>query len=152
MNQARPVRTELDPEFLQPSDLYGWLAVARNTLPFFALLALAPMLAARSLPAAWLLAPLIGLFVYRMTIVMHDCAHGTLFRSSRLNRWMGQGLGAVTGIRFHSFWIQHWKHHRIFGQPGDPQGFHYLRVPGMSKDSRDGFTMRLRHCCTDGIG
>lgn len=118
----------IDLRHLQPSDRYGAYAVIRNVLPLFALLALAPILAARSIAAAWSLAPLVGLFLYRITIVMHDCVHRTLFRSPRLNDWIGSMLGAVTGIDLRRFRTLHSKHHRLYGHAEDPQGFHYLGV------------------------
>jgi omega-6 fatty acid desaturase (delta-12 desaturase) len=125
---------------LQPSDRYGAWAVIRNVLPLFALLALAPVLAARSIAAAWALAPFVGLLLYRITIVMHDCIHGTLFRSSRVNDWMGRSLGALTGIDVRRFRAQHWKHHRTYGRAEDPQGFHYL---GVQRSSRSQFAWHL---------
>src|SRR5689334_15175813 len=45
------------PEWLEPSDAYGWGAVARNVLPLFLLLWIAPLLAQRNAFAPWLLAP-----------------------------------------------------------------------------------------------
>lgn len=110
----------------RPTELYGWRAVLRNVIPFFALLAAAPLLHGASRSAPWLLAPVIGLFVYRITIVMHDCIHRSLFRGVPLNQRIGMLLGAVTGVDFASFSRQHLLHHRLYGQPGDPQGFHYL--------------------------
>jgi acyl-lipid omega-6 desaturase (Delta-12 desaturase) len=118
---------------LQPSDRYGAWAVIRNVLPLFALLMLTPMLAARSIAAAWSVAPLVGLFLYRVTIVMHDCIHGTLFRSSRVNDGISRLLGAVTGIDVRRFRAQHWRHHRTYGRAEDPQGFHYLGVERLSR-------------------
>jgi omega-6 fatty acid desaturase (delta-12 desaturase) len=101
-------------------------------VPLVVLLALAPMLADAAWWAPWLLAPGVGLLFYRLTIVMHDCTHGTLFAARRTNRWVGAALGAVTGVDFASFKRQHWKHHRDFGRPGDPQGFQYLDVARMT--------------------
>jgi fatty acid desaturase len=118
----------LDLSQLQASNAYGAWAVARNVVPLFALLASAPLLADRSIVAAWSLAPLLGLCLYRVTIAMHDCTHDTLFATSRLNRRIGLCLAAITGIDFHRFKTQHWKHHRSYGREGDPQGFHYLGV------------------------
>jgi fatty acid desaturase len=74
-----PFSQTLDVTDLQPSDTYGAWAVVRNVVPLFTLLALAPALAARSVAAAWSLAPLVGLFLYRVTIVMHDCTHGRTY-------------------------------------------------------------------------
>jgi len=120
-------------EHLQPSDRYGANALVRNLLPLFALLALAPVAADRTIAAAWSLAPLVGLFFYKLTIVMHDCVHRTLFCSSRVNDACALLLGAVTGIDVRRFRAQHWKHHRAPGRADDPQGFHYLGVQRMSR-------------------
>jgi fatty acid desaturase len=131
--QLAVIPTRVDLEHLQPSNRYATYAVIRNVLPLFALLSLAPILAARSIAAAWSLAPLVGLFLYRITIVMHDCVHRTLFRSRRVNDWIGLLLGAVTGIDVRRFKAQHWKHHRMYGRTEDPQGFHYVGVQRLSR-------------------
>jgi fatty acid desaturase len=133
MLQPAVIPKQIDLAHLQPSDRYGAYAVARNVLPLFMVLALAPVLAARSTAAAWLLAPLVGLFLYKITIVMHDCLHRTLFRSPRVNDRIGLLLGAVTGIDVRRFRAQHLKHHRTYGRTEDPQGFHYLGVPRLSR-------------------
>jgi fatty acid desaturase len=133
MTQPAVIPRHIDLQHLQPSDRYGAYAVIRNVLPLFALLALAPVLASRSIAAAWSLAPLVGLFLYKITIVMHDCVHRTLFRSPRVNDWIGLLLGAVTGIDVRRFRTQHWRHHRMYGRAEDPQGFHYLGVQRFSR-------------------
>jgi fatty acid desaturase len=97
------------------------------------LLWLAPQLARWNSLAPWLLAPVIGLFLYRITVVMHDCTHHTLFGSRRLNQTMGVLLGGFTGVDFNSFCRQHWRHHRSYGRPGDPQGFQYLELRNMTR-------------------
>ena len=117
----------------RPSNAYGWHALLRNVIPFFLLLALAPQLYRWSAAAPWLLAPLIGLFAYRATIVMHDCIHHSLFAGAELNHRIGTLLGGVTGIDFASFSRQHLLHHRLYGRPGDPQGFHYLGLKGATR-------------------
>lgn len=119
---------------LEPSDRYGWHATSRNALPLLGLLWLAPHVADRSVPAAWLIfTPLVGLFLYRLTIVMHDCTHATLFRLRRTNKAVGGFLGAVTGVDFVSFSTAHWRHHRLYGKPGDPQLFHYAALNDMRR-------------------
>jgi fatty acid desaturase len=114
-------------------EAYAWSAVLRNALPFFFLLAVAPLLGGVSPVAPWLLAPLIGLMVYRMTVVMHDCIHRSLFKHAAVNLRVGQWLGALTGIDFHRFAIQHLRHHRTYGTPQDPQGFQYAGLQGMGR-------------------
>lgn len=133
MLQPAVLPEQIDLEQLRPSDRYGANAVIRNVLPLLLLLALAPVIAARSPAAAWLLAPLVGLFLYRITIVMHDCLHRTLFCSPPVNDWIGLCLGAVTGIDVRRFRTLHWKHHRTYGGAEDPQGFHYLGIQRLSR-------------------
>jgi fatty acid desaturase len=123
----------LQSEWLRPSDAYGWRAILRNVVPLLALLGLAPALADTSGIMPWLLSPAIGLFLYRITIVMHDCTHHTLFVSRKLNTRVGLLLGAMSGVDFHSFCLQHWRHHRLYGRDGDPQGFHYADLPRMTR-------------------
>jgi fatty acid desaturase len=133
MTRPAVIPGQIDLEHLQPSDRYGAYAVIRNVLPLFVLLALAPILATRSHAAAWSLTPLVGLLLYRITIVMHDCVHRTLFRSPRVNDRVGLMLGAVTGIDVRRFRALHWKHHRMYGRAEDPQGFHYLGVQRLTR-------------------
>jgi fatty acid desaturase len=125
--------TRMDLKHLQPSNVYGACAVIRNVVPVCVLLPLAPIVADRSIAAAWSLAPLVGLFLYKITIVMHDCVHRSLFRSSRVNDWSAALLGAATGIDVGRFRALHFKHHRMYGRTQDPQGFHYLGVQGLSR-------------------
>lgn len=116
----------LPTHLLAPDAGYGWSAAIRNFIGFVALLLLMPVLAGSRPWTAALLVPALGLMMYRMTIVMHDCAHETLFPSRRLNRVVGTLLGAAAGLSFHGFARSHRQHHRRAGLPDDPQGPHYL--------------------------
>ncbi|HXS80612.1 MAG TPA: fatty acid desaturase [Gammaproteobacteria bacterium] len=126
--------------WLVASNAYGIASVAKNLVPLLALYTVAPYLADRSWPLAVALAPLIGLALYRLTMVMHDCGHATLFSSRRTNERVGKLLGFVTGVDFRRFKTLHWEHHKIYGQPGDPQGFHYL---GLSRMTRAAFAWHV---------
>lgn len=109
-----------------PDARYGRRAVIRNLGGFVALLVLTPALAGHSVWMLAVLAPAIGLMMYRMTVVMHDCAHETLLPSRRLNRIVGTMLGAAAGLSFHTFARLHRRHHQRAGLADDPQGPHYL--------------------------
>ena len=50
------------------------------------------------------------LFTVRVFGLMHDCGHGSLFRSRRLNRWVGFVLGVVSGMPQY-VWAQHHNYH-----------------------------------------
>jgi fatty acid desaturase len=121
------------PEWNEPSDRYGAFALLRNFLPLIFLYGCLPYLANYSAYLLWALAPFTGLLLYRLTIVMHDCGHGTLFRSRKTNRWVGEFLGAVTGIDFNQFRQMHSEHHRDYGKTNDPQGFQYIGIADMSR-------------------
>ena len=113
-----------------PSLSYALAAVTRNVAFYIAALVAIPVLATVNpwLPIAAM--PFLGLAMYRLTMVMHDCLHGTLFPSATANRLCGIAAGALSGVEFHAFSRLHWAHHRRTGQPDDPQGSDYLSLPG----------------------
>ena len=49
-------------------------------------------------------------FLLRAFVLMHDCGHGSLFRTGRLNRGFGFILGVVTGMPQY-VWSQHHAYH-----------------------------------------
>jgi acyl-lipid omega-6 desaturase (Delta-12 desaturase) len=61
-----------------------------------------------SLTAAMTL--LISLFTLRVFALMHECGHGSLFRSQRLNRAFGFLLGVIAGMPQY-VWSQHHGYH-----------------------------------------
>ena len=70
--------------------------------------------AARSVALSyWLTAGVIGLmslFLLRAFVLMHECGHGSLFRTARLNRACGFIFGVVTGMPQY-VWSRHHLHH-----------------------------------------
>ena len=60
--------------------------------------------------------------IYKITILMHDCVHGTLFASRRWNRVVGGLAAALTGVDFRTFARLHARHHRDYGRADDLQG------------------------------
>jgi omega-6 fatty acid desaturase (delta-12 desaturase) len=92
------------------SNLKGLTQVA-TTLGSLALLWWA---AGRSIGVSgWLTAGsvlLISLFTLRVFALMHECGHGSLFRSQRLNRAFGFLLGVVAGMPQY-VWSQHHNFH-----------------------------------------
>lgn len=115
-----------NPERWPPATPYGLLAVARNGGLYILGIASVPLLGAVNIWLPLVAMPVIGLAMYRLTIVMHDCIHGTLFTSRRANLTTGVLAGAASGIEFHAFARLHRKHHRVFGEPDDPQGPDYF--------------------------
>jgi omega-6 fatty acid desaturase (delta-12 desaturase) len=66
----------------------------------------------------WLAIPFIipiTLFMMRLFVLMHDCGHGSLFRSRTLNRRFGFMLGVVVGIPQYVWSKRHAFHHATNG-------------------------------------
>ncbi len=65
--------------------------------------------------SAWLTAAvviLISLFTLRVFALMHECGHGSLFRTQSLNRAFGFALGVVAGMPQY-VWSQHHNFHHV---------------------------------------
>jgi omega-6 fatty acid desaturase (delta-12 desaturase) len=56
-----------------------------------------------------------GGFLVRTFIVFHDCAHGSFFRSSRANAWVGRGCGLLVFAPFAAWRHEHAVHHATSG-------------------------------------
>jgi fatty acid desaturase len=81
------------------------------------------------LPGLWILAGLVvvrfptpavrlagylvmGAAIAAMDVVMHEAAHGHLYRSARLNRWIGFLFGAPGLVSISAYRLFHLRHHR----------------------------------------
>ena len=96
--------------YAKSDDVAGSIQVAATLIPF-ALLWWGAVHSGRGSP--WLTAVLmvlISLFTVRAFGLMHECGHGSLFRSRRLNRVVGFGLGVLSGMPQY-VWSQHHNYH-----------------------------------------
>lgn len=128
---AKDNLTAIHPDWLVASDQHGWFSVVSNTLPLFLLLGVLPYMADWSMWLAWGCSPLIGLLIYRVSLIMHECAHESLFQNHHLNHRIGLFLGAMIGVDFQSYRHEHLLHHQNYGTQNDPQGFLYLGLNQM---------------------
>lgn len=85
----------------------------------FGLYAALWFLYARLAEQSWLwmfpMAFLMGLFTLRFFVLMHDCGHGSLFRTPALNAFFGYALGVITGMPQHVWSNNHAFHHKTNG-------------------------------------
>lgn len=93
-----------------PDNLKGSAQVLTTLVPLTALWC---GVAASADVSLWLtagLVALIALFLVRVFALMHECGHGSLFRSARLNAALGFVMGVVSGMPAY-VWSQHHQHH-----------------------------------------
>lgn len=63
-------------------------------------------------------------------VINHECGHGTLFRSRRLNEVVGDWLSAPPGFsNIPQYMRGHLKHHQLAGTPDDPDLGNYRDYP-----------------------
>src|SRR5690348_15276070 len=94
----------------QADNIRGLIQVL-STLAFLAILwwaAVSSVAASRWLPVAAAL--LISLFSLRVFTLMHECGHGSLFRTHRLNSAFGFLLGVISGMPQY-VWSRHHSYH-----------------------------------------
>lgn len=111
---------------LERSDAKAWLMTVR-VLGFLVLLAAAAPLALDLLgwPGPVILAVFLGMQFHKLTILLHECVHGSFFRSRGLNRRVGIVAAALAGTSFRGFQRAHMLHHRHNGLPDDAEGSVY---------------------------
>ncbi len=96
--------------FARPDNFQGFCQVLTTLLPLAALWVGAVLSAHVSY---WLTAGVVALmclFLLRVFVLMHECGHGSLFRSRRVNAVFGFIFGVVAGMPAY-VWSQHHRFH-----------------------------------------
>ena len=96
---------------VRPNDLNALAFVLTTLLPLAALWYGAVLSAPVSWPLTAGIVLLMSLFLLRAFVLMHECGHGSLFRSGRLNRFFGIVFGVVTGMPQFVWSAHHQFHH-----------------------------------------
>ncbi|MGB2816448.1 MAG: fatty acid desaturase [Burkholderiaceae bacterium] len=99
----------------RPDDLSGLRASAATLLPLGALWVLT---AASAAVSYWLTAGLVllmSLFLLRVFVLMHECGHGSLFRTAGLNKAFGFVFGVLCGMPQYVWSKHHMFHHSTNG-------------------------------------
>ena len=114
--------------FCQRSDLRAWVTILTN----WALLGLSFALVAWQANALTVVIALIVIGGRQLGCgaLMHECGHGSLFASKKLNQMVGNWLGAAPVLyRLDDYMNNHLKHHRCIGTRDDPDLHRYERFP-----------------------
>jgi len=90
--------------------------IVNTAIPFFSVMAFMYVTAYKGYwPVTLLLAVPAAGFLMRMFIIQHDCGHGSFFKSSRANDWVGAIIGVLT-LTPYTYWKQtHAMHHSTSG-------------------------------------
>jgi len=103
----------------KPSLSKSWWQVINSVIPYIILWTLM----AYSVSISPILTILIGIiatgFMARIFIIFHDCAHGSYFKSSRMNKVMGFILSPITYTPFNKWRYEHLTHHATVGNLDD---------------------------------
>ena len=99
----------------------------RQVLPIH-LTWIASLFAIGFLPPAWtpLFAMAGAIAAYRMSFILHDCSHKTMFSRSWENEAWGWYSGFCVFADFRNYRLSHWKHHTNLWEPDDPQAADYV--------------------------
>lgn len=95
--------------YARPDNVKGLAQMLTTLVPLAALWAGA-VLSAGSYWLSAIVVALMCLFLLRVFVLMHECGHGSLFRSARLNQACGFIFGVVSGMPAY-VWSQHHAHH-----------------------------------------
>lgn len=95
---------------VRPNDGKALFEVFATLLPIALLWAAVPSSLRISYWVTALVVLALTLFLLRAFVVMHECGHGSLFRTARLNRAFGFLFGVVTGMPQY-VWSQHHQFH-----------------------------------------
>ena len=103
-------------QFRQPSAPRALWQLVNTFVPYLLLWALVPLVQSISI---WLVLPLAvvaGAFLVRIFIILHDCGHGSYFKSARANALLGFVAGVLT---FTSYYHWRWEHAIHHGSAGN---------------------------------
>jgi len=114
MNTSQQWVSRLAP-YKRPNDRQAMLEIAVTVIPFVCLWLAMWMLLKVDLLLALLIAVPAGGLMVRLFIIQHDCGHGSMFSSRKVNDWVGRALGVVTLAPYEYWRRSHAGHHASSG-------------------------------------
>jgi len=83
-------------------------------------------------------------FLVRVFILFHDCVHGSLFKSNRVNTFFGYLLGVVVFTAFEDWRFSHLRHHATYANL-DARGFGDIWTMTRSEYENASKSVRLKY-------
>jgi fatty acid desaturase len=128
MQQPRTIPAE----FIQRDDRRAWIYTAANAVVVVGAGSVAWHIDAWwAYLAAFILVGARGQACY---VLQHEAMHNLLFENRKTNELVGILLSGLVGTQFYMARRMHMEHHRLVGQPGDPNEIHHdvtHRPPGL---------------------
>ncbi|MCC5857353.1 MAG: fatty acid desaturase [Ectothiorhodospiraceae bacterium] len=119
-DDPRALRRVLD-GYREPRLARSLLEIAITMIPFAGLwILLWATLSAGHWFGLLLVVPASG-FLVRVFMIMHDCSHGSFFRSRRVNDWVGRVMGVLTLTPYDLWRHTHARHHASSGNLDRPR-------------------------------
>lgn len=70
--------------------------------------------------------------LHAVTVLQHDCGHGSAYKGARTNLWVGRFLAWFIFMPFTTFTVIHRRHHNFLGDPKqDPDEWFYAGGPAL---------------------
>jgi fatty acid desaturase len=70
--------------------------------------------------------------LHALTVLQHDCGHGSAYANARANLWVGRFLAWFIFMPFTTFTMAHRRHHNFLGDPAhDPDEWFYAGGPAV---------------------
>jgi beta-carotene hydroxylase len=111
-----PVLAELGFDLVHTSRAQALVAFARP------IACVAGYVAAVHLGWWWCVPIVVFLLFIAVVTVAHDVVHGALHLSARQTEWALFAVGAIVLESGHAYRASHFRHHRVFPGPDDPEG------------------------------
>ena len=141
--QARRLTTYCN-SFRDANDKSAIFQLATTAVPFFAILIAMFFTAHYSTVLTLLLSIPAGALIIRFFALQHDCGHGSLFSSRRVNETVGRLISVLTFTPYDHWRRSHALHHQLSGNL-DKRGFGDIETMTVDEYTSKTFWGRMRY-------
>lgn len=143
--------------YLRPDNKKSWGQVANTLIPYIIAYAVSYQLYKINYFLALPAILITSLLTMRSFIIMHDCGHGSFFRSKKLRTFVGYITGFVCFTPYHQWTLSHAIHHKHSGNLdkrgiGDVWTATVEEYQNMSRWGKIGYRLYRNPLVTFGVG
>lgn len=115
MENAKKNWTRIVRKYMKPSNAKSYWQIANSILPYLGCWVVAYVLFQYSVLLSLLVAIPAKIFLLRIFIIMHDCGHGSFFKSKKKNDFWGFVTGVISFSPYGQWSRTHKYHHKHSG-------------------------------------